>query len=187
MIDIETLGARYGDVMLCAYTCKFDLQKRDIDVVKSFYFDINASLEKGFKIEGDTLMWWLKEDPALLKDIIEYGTSSTNHYNIEMEIERLFYEIDNCETIWCKGASFDFPILKAYFDRFDMQTPWNFKQERCLRHAFDFIEQDYVGKKHTKDDVVNQITNLFKSTFIMMNQKEWLERAIQFDLGNSYE
>lgn len=159
MVDIETLGTNYGDVMICAYTCKFDLEKRDVGFVNTFYFDIVQSLEKGFKIDGNTLMWWLNEDTALLKDILEKGKLT----QLEIEINRLFYEIEGCDKIWCKGASFDFPILKAYFDKFEMRTPWAHYQERCLRHAFDFIEQDYVGKKHTKDDVVNQITNLFKS------------------------
>lgn len=158
MIDIETLGTRYGDVMLCAYTCMFNPEKRDVGNVKTFYFDISQSLARGFKIEGDTLMWWLKEDSELLYEILQKG----NFNQLEMEVERLFYEINGCDKVWCKGASFDFPILKAYFDSFRMKCPWEYHQERCLRHAFDFIEQDYVGKKHSKDDVANQITNLFK-------------------------
>lgn len=68
-------------------------------------------------------------------------------------------------TVWSKGSDFDFPILKAYLDAYDLATPWPFwcqRDYRTLQAVFPFIKkaETNVEKHNALEDARAQMSGL---------------------------
>ena len=63
MVDLETLGTAPGSVILSIGAVRFDVEKGLLD---EFYvnIDVESSQRLGLTIDGDTVMWWLKQSDA---------------------------------------------------------------------------------------------------------------------------
>ena len=62
MIDLETLGTKADSVIISIGAVKFDLDSEQMDD-NGFYasVSIDSNLERGRKIDEDTLLWWLQQ------------------------------------------------------------------------------------------------------------------------------
>ncbi|HEC0400359.1 TPA: 3'-5' exoribonuclease [Klebsiella aerogenes] len=143
MIDIETLSTK-PNAAICAIGAVF-FEPSIGKVGPSFYRTINprTSQERGAHISADTVLWWLKQDKEPISELIDAQTDESdaiadlNHF-----ISFSFPETTSRNLkVWCKGGSFDFPILKSAYERsFDRSLfvgasmlPWNFWNECCFR------------------------------------------------------
>jgi len=60
MIDLETLGVDHGSVITQIGLCAFNAGDDPDSPVEStsFCVDIAMSLNLGFKVQGNTILWW---------------------------------------------------------------------------------------------------------------------------------
>ncbi|EPC0953723.1 3'-5' exonuclease [Klebsiella pneumoniae] len=139
MIDIETLSTQ-PNAVICAIGAVF-FEPSTGKTGPSFYqtIDPRTSQNRGAHISADTVMWWLRQDKEPISELV--GAKS---HEIEVMldfakfIEGAFHETKKKNLkVWCKGGSFDFPILKSAFERSSLEgvsmLPWLYWNECCFR------------------------------------------------------
>ncbi|HIE9210182.1 TPA: 3'-5' exonuclease [Klebsiella variicola subsp. variicola] len=139
MIDIETLSTK-PNAVICAIGAVF-FEPSIGKIGPSFYrtIDPRNSQERGGHISADTVMWWLKQDKEPVSELIAAQTRELDAIaDLANFIGFTFHETTSRNLkIWCKGGSFDFPILKSAFERASHEgvptLPWNFWNECCFR------------------------------------------------------
>ncbi len=136
MVDIESLGRRAG----CAIT--------QIGLVEFFpsltgerclgagmCVEVSAKdcARFGLALEAETLGWWIdrardgREVPGFTREASPLDQALC-------EVRRFFAVRDDRPVlVWCRGASFDFPILKEAFRVTGQEVPWRYHEERCAR------------------------------------------------------
>jgi len=174
MIDIETIGTKPGYVILSIGAVFFDLATGKSGDAFHEIINLESSVDKGFKIDPKTLLWWAKQDKgayleALGLDKADPITSTVQNaiYNFKSWIERYSNEKKNLQ-VWGNSARFDLGMLQVYFDSVGSDLPWFHYNERDVRtlvmfapHIKDKFVTDKNGDSLTKhkpiDDCVNQI------------------------------
>lgn len=133
MIDIETLslrptaqiiqlGAAFegGDVFLA------DIQ---LDAFSRFHTDLN------------TLEWWQSDEhrARMLEGIKANGSA------IESVLTNFneWVKFHNPTTVWCKGAAFDFAVLRYTYSVLGIPMPWSYKIEMCYRTVAKMYDEHY--------------------------------------------
>jgi len=179
MVDLETLGNdRRDGVILSIGAVVFNPKEgvhpipipdgvitlpngeRQSPIIEgnTFYavIDIASSVDKGLKVEGDTLMWWMdeKENPSGWKLLQETMTPSDNNkpfsYPLILEefsewIRRLGIKNKRDLYMWSHGSDFDLQILRQHYEREKIKLPWMGKQGRDTRTLND-LYADKFGK-----------------------------------------
>lgn len=157
MLDLETLGTKPGCVILQIAAVEFEgeaiLDHFDMKI------DIKSCLEAGLYIDTETLKWWSRQE--------NIGSVMTGSAGLRVTLEAFTKWLGRCEAgeIWANGASFDFPILAAAYEKVGLEQPWSFRNERCLRTVRglsgvgDLTER--VGLAHdAMSDCKYQVANL---------------------------
>lgn len=115
MVDLETLGTTTGHVILSIGACFFNPLTGEIGHKFLRAIDLKSSIDKGFVINGDTLTWWLRDNPEALKATINVDKK-------ESIDEALVSFMNFCDTygqiakvrLWANDPSFDTAmIMKA--------------------------------------------------------------------------
>lgn len=167
MIDIETLGTRPGCVISSIGACVFDLHGTFTNPTLHLHVSLDDSERHGFRIEADTVVWWIGQSPEARNALIDgqrtHMNGSPTTYSAENAVAALSLFVRSVEGepwIWCNGASFDFPILAAYFARFNRPLPWNRWQEmdlRTLKNLNKGLRLERQGTHHNAlDDAIHQ-------------------------------
>lgn len=133
MIDLETLGTTADAVIISVGAVKFDLEAGQIDE-QGFYgsVSIESNLEKGRRIDEDTLLWWLKQ-PAAAQQVFR-----EEKLPLEQTLIDLSYWLgDDDWVVWSKGPSFDIAMLEHAYRSFGLTSPWAFWNTRCVRTYMD--------------------------------------------------
>ena len=103
MLDLETIGTSSRAVITSLAIVNIENPKEFINIEG---ISIEDQLAQGAKIDGQTLRWWSTQDPELFK------AQLTSEVSLTAAISATASFLNNFQTIWAKGASFDFPILK---------------------------------------------------------------------------
>lgn len=129
MLDLETLGVNPGSVILSVGAVRFDSVKTG----EWFYarIDLRDSMEAGFRVEPDTLMWWFR-----------HGEASVDH--AALGGERVFDALSRFALwlgkepfeLWGNGSTFDNDILRGAFRRMGLRV-WERRADRCFRTLCD--------------------------------------------------
>lgn len=159
MLDLETLGTKPGCVILQLAAVEFEgdaiLALFDVKI------DIKSCLEAGLYIDTETLKWWSQQE--------NIGSVMTGTESLREALEAFSRWVALCESgeIWANGASFDFPILAAAYEKVGLEQPWSFRDERCLRTVRalsgvgDLKGRELVGLAHdAMSDCKYQVANL---------------------------
>lgn len=168
-IDLETLGTAPGSVILSLGAVAFDPATGVLDP-NEFYAVINLedSLEEGFKIDGRTLAWWLKQEGAA-REVLSAAADPERSKSVSSILAKFFswvYErsngVDKGEIrIWGNGAAFDNVLLGDYYraEPF-LQRPWTYKGDMCLRTLRALrpdVKVEFEGTTHNAlDDARHQ-------------------------------
>lgn len=164
MIDLETTGKAPGCCILSIGAAGID--KNGLEV--NFYARINHDKSKGegFDDDPETIAWWRKRDTATLKEAFG-GTEGPEEIVCEFVgwVKSTFDPFANNFTVWSKGSDFDFPILKAYLEAYDLATPWPFwsqRDYRTLQAVFPFIKraEANIEKHNAYEDARAQMRGL---------------------------
>lgn len=135
MLDIETLGTRPGCAVLSIGAVEFDPwapAKQRIGRTFLVNIQLQSSLFAGLTIDPQTLAWWMKPEHALARLALQ----EQSHLPLDLALRQLAEFIATAPAgteLWCKGGSFDFPILHAAFAAAGIAQPWPYWQERDHR------------------------------------------------------
>ena len=150
MVDIETLGTKSYALILSVAIVEFNMITGEIGDNIYLKISINDSLLNDFKIEGDTLIWWMNQD----KDA-KIVFDNKNSFKCVDALTHITKFILNKEylKIWGNSARFDLGLLQNYYNKFNMNIPWKYGNERDVRTLVDFypdIKKELVfdGIKH---------------------------------------
>ena len=148
MIDIETLGTSFDSVMLSCSLVKFDIDTGEISDELTVYFDLQQSIDKGFKINAGTLQWWLTQNSDVFAKQFKDEMAHDSLYAIQRFI-------NEDAKVWGNSASFDLGILGNYFKEYEIHQPWKFWNEMCVRTVCNInpsakMNTEFVGEKHTR-------------------------------------
>lgn len=152
MIDLETTGKRPGCCILTIGAAGIDKNGLEVNFYAHIHHD--KSKDEGFDDDPETLDWWRKQDTATLKEAFVGGSEGPKDVVSEFVdfVNKNFDTSANNFTVWSKGSDFDFPILKAYLDAYDLATPWPYwtqRDYRTLQAVFPFIKAaEKNGEKH---------------------------------------
>ncbi len=130
MIDLETLGTTPDSIILSIGACRFDLDSDKIDDA-AFYTSIAPAEQQklGRTFSDDTLVWWMQQ-PAEARAV--FGEPKESLQSALTDLADWF-AVTGAKFIWSNGASFDIPMLNHAYKGFDLESPWEFYDERCLR------------------------------------------------------
>ena len=134
MIDIETLGKHSRSVITTIAAVSFDIETGEIGKSKYIEIDINDSIKQGLEVDGDTIIWWLKQPNASRKNI----HSPKESYKLKDSLSILTKFLNSIAPkddliIWGNSAKFDLGILSDAYRILDFEIPWIFYNERCVR------------------------------------------------------
>ncbi len=156
LFDLETLGPAPTGIVASAAFLAADL---DIDytfdellsLVTTIKFNSKEQLSMGRITSADTLAWWKRQSPAA-QSILK---PSKEDVSLEVGLRRVAkYCKDNGITResfgFCRGQSFDFPLIVDLFESLDMQSMWPiaFWRQRDIRTYISAI----IGK-HSMDKI----------------------------------
>lgn len=159
MVDLETLGTTADAVIISIGAVKFDVASDDIDD-DGFYASISveSNLDKGRRIDEDTLIWWMgqsAEAQTVFKEPKEDLAAA-------LDSLAAWFGDDDKLCIWSNGASFDIPMLEHAYRQHNWQTPWKFWNSKCFRTwkglpAAKKVSYEKVGVAHNAlSDAINQ-------------------------------
>lgn len=163
MLDLETMSTSSNAAIVSIGAVEFD---EDLGIVSKFYetIDLESCMSRGFDIEPQTIMWWLKQS--------DYARESLFKNNISIaDALRKFQEWIGKDNLrmWGNGSDFDNVILENAFKRFKVNSPWPYWSNRCFRtikYSFPSLEQSVSKKdkiKHNSlDDAEAQANYLIK-------------------------
>lgn len=129
MVDLETLGTVSDACILSIGAVRFDLESVEIDD-KGFYasVSIDSNLQAKRRIQEDTLLWWLKQDPAA-QGVFHESKQTLGTALVELAD----WMGDDTGHMWSNGADFDLPMLAHAYTTFGMEVPWQFWNSNCFR------------------------------------------------------
>lgn len=124
-VDIETVGTSPGCAIVSIGACVFGPE----GIGAEFYVEIDWRAS-GLAVDSETMEWWGKQS-----DAVREALDSSDPQPIGQALGWLadFLRRYEVEEIWAKGASFDFAILGWTYKHFQMDVPWDYRKERCLR------------------------------------------------------
>ena len=160
MIDIETLGARPGDIILSIGAVKFDAN----GLGEEFYVTINPESSKaiGLRAQKSTLEWWDKQSPEAK------AAAFKGEFSIEAALLKftMWVPPKDVSRVWGNGANFDNALVAAAYRANKMDLPWDYWNDRCYRTIaamFMKTRVDRVGTgHHALDDAKTQALRLLK-------------------------
>lgn len=161
MIDIETLGIEADAPIVSIGAAQFNPDTGEIGEV--FYRKVLwASGQEGRAIAPSNIEWWLGQDKAAQKELIDpHGA-----VKLGLALHQLEDFIPKGAQIWANGPMFDCVILEhAYKHHSGRMPPWGFRNTRCCRTLkelaspfVDFSQFKMVGTMHNAlDDCIFQI------------------------------
>lgn len=139
MLDIETLGTEPGAVILSIAAVEFDLESGKTGKEFFWKIDLKDSMDNGFQINPDTLLWWLGQDLNVFKKNVE-PDAFTHPVKVVMEdmISVFKYTLDANIHVWGNSNRFDMGILIPYIKTVTDKPVWRYSKERDVRTLVSF-------------------------------------------------
>lgn len=146
MVDIETLGVGAGAhiVSIGAYCLETEM---------AFYIEVRN--DKQFRnTDMSTLLWWMQQSEGARR-VFFLEDSKKPELGTALAMFAEFYSSQGGTAIWCKGLTFDIPILEDAMKQCGLTAPWDFRAPRCwrtlkesVRGKFDIPTSWVEGAQH---------------------------------------
>jgi hypothetical protein len=139
MVDLETLGTSPGSVILSIGAVEFDPQGTEIKAGPGYQFhqhiDLVDSMQQGFGVKADTLLWWLNQSDEARSRIVrgQVGAPAIKYALSRFADWCLMGAAIKEVVIWGNGASFDNALLSEAYLKMRVDPPWEFWNDRCYR------------------------------------------------------
>lgn len=142
MIDIETLDTAQSAVIIAISAVQFSLptgtsEGRVFDPI-TLYPSKEEQFDAGRTSSIATWEWWkdvIASNPRAKHEFENMVLRDENRNSLEYITKTLGKLVEYTSgSFWCKGVGFDFPILKSYFNSFNLDSPFEIdKRYRRLR------------------------------------------------------
>lgn len=161
MVDLETMSTRADAAIVAIGACWFNPVTGHVGKPLHMVVHLESSRQAGGHIDGDTVMWWLRQSEAARSVL-------TGRCRVDLEdaLQRLRLYMHRVATpehlrVWGNGADFDLPILATAYRNTHLDLPWRYFNGRCfrtLRNLFpDVAAPAFQGTEHNAaDDAVHQ-------------------------------
>lgn len=133
MIDIETLGTAPNGAIVSIGAVQFDMETGETGLWYSEAVSLKSSVNAGLTMDPETVLWWLKQDPAAVE---AWRKDSHSLLNCLRALDTFFGQ---CRTpgppllVWANAPTFDLAILRTAHEKVGLAVPWHFSNERCIR------------------------------------------------------
>jgi len=160
MIDIETLGTSAGCAIAQIACAAFDPWGEGILDSMVVNVDLADSEAMGFRLEGETLAWWLRQEKAA-QDAVFGGAEVSPVTTALLRLSTFLPSDVWYFDLWARGASFEFPILQAAYRKARLRAPWSYGRECCQRAWLRYAHVQPTPPMHTAlEDVQVQVADL---------------------------
>lgn len=160
MIDLETLAQNPDAVVISIGACVFDLETGEIGPTFYMALDVEEQMERGRKVNADTLKWWMSQSGAAKKVFHEQAKPA------QEVLQTLKIWIEAQGTVskirpWGNGSSFDISIMEDIFRMYKIKCPWLYYNVMDMRTFRRFIANnakvEKLGTDHNAlDDAKSQ-------------------------------
>lgn len=149
MIDLETMAVTPDAAILAIGACVFNLHEEGkIYSQFSMNISIESNEEKGRRIQGSTVAWWLKQSDAARMALFDNPTNLPNALkSLRMWMQETKPAVT---TIWANDPDFDIVILKSAFDACGELWPYGFWMNRSVRTIQELAYPDPEDLKVVK-------------------------------------
>lgn len=147
MIDIETLSTHPTAVITSIGACKFTFIGGIGDTFKMNVNPVDGK-KLGLNISPSTIDWWSKQSHEAR---MSWQSNPQPLVYVLTEFKEWLGD-DSKQQIWCKGGSFDFPILASSYVAIGSEKPWSHWQEMDLRTVFKVVGFDQTARKQRQTD-----------------------------------
>lgn len=171
MVDIETLSTENNAVIVQISAVQFNpYTGKNLNTFNA-NISIQSALDFGLNINESTLRFWLEQEKSAIDMVFTKNTVSLPEALLSFSnfIKSCSTSIEECNTrIWGNGPSFDAAKLKSAYSATQLQLPWIYWNERCVRTivACDYSykkNETFEGIKHYGiDDCKHQIKYISK-------------------------
>lgn len=137
MVDCETLGTCPNDnPVLQIAVVEFDpVTFTPTGKKKTVFLPLIEQLNMGAEADKNTVAWWGKQNPEVLKDIMD-GVNRADC--LENELMKIYLFVDQiCKQeesadsyhsmFWAKPAAFDYPFIDGLFIKAGTPSPFNYR------------------------------------------------------------
>ena len=154
MIDLETLGTNVDSQILSIGAVIFDIKTGDIE--KEFYRTIKIEEDVNINATLGTIKFWLHQAANDSKSV-EVFNKDCNTVDITLALSELedFYKSSKCENVWANGTKFDLGMLEYQYKKYNIEIPWNFNSDRCMRTLRNFAGVIEIASTVTKHNSLN--------------------------------
>ena len=140
MVDIETMGNESSSAIVSIGAVEFNMATGETGKEFHVKVSLQSCLDNNLKINADTLMWWLKQSDEARTSLVDGEKLHISHALLK------FSEyINECGgktiEIWGNSARFDLGILSDAYSVVNIKTPWDFRNERCVRTLVSFLPE----------------------------------------------
>lgn len=127
MIDLETMGNGPSAAITAIGAVEFNVEvgtlgRRFYDIV-----DLKSSVAAGGTMDVSTVLWWLQQSDEARAEFTRPGNW------INLVLARFSSWSQNGVKVWGNGAAFDNVVLRSAYERLEISTPWDFRNDRCFR------------------------------------------------------
>lgn len=169
MLDLETLDTGPRSVVTSIGAVVF--RPDEAVLGDTFYVeltdDLLAQQKLGRTINGDTVKWWMQQDPAAKKIFANPGMPGVRVNTVlGLDMFRKFVlEHESVDGMWGNGADFDNIILGSLYEDYGLRKPWSYGNNRCFRtyknHPGVPHKYERTGTHHNAlDDAITQAKHL---------------------------
>jgi hypothetical protein len=134
MIDLETLSTRANAVIVEVGYSLFETQGSGVNQSGRWNLRLEEQIDSVHMLRDvstSTLMWWLDQS----KEAQESAFKGLPKYTIQ-EFLAEFQEVipwHNIQAVWCKGLTFDLPMLEDLHKQYGKLVPWHYRTPRDMR------------------------------------------------------
>lgn len=132
MLDLETMGNGSNSAIVSIGAVEFDINTGELG--REFYhkIDLKSCLDKGLKMNADTVLWWLTQNESARKMVAEGQGTELSHalYAFHLFLVPMH---EKEIKIWGNSVRFDCGILQDAYTACNYPIPWNFRNEMDVR------------------------------------------------------
>lgn len=147
VVDLETLDTIPTSVILSFGCSLFAFEEKNADfehyIKTGFYTKLSPieQIKSGRTTDQGTIDWWKKQGKEAQKVLIPQKTDITLRecllqFTDYLNNSRYDHKKSYC---WCRGASFDWPIIEDAFRQYKLKLPYNGWKIRDIKTAIDIM------------------------------------------------
>lgn len=151
MVDLETASVSSNAAILSIGAVWFDFERSLGD---KFYgvVDIDSCINEGFDVDRKTIEWWGKQSSEARA--VFYSENKKDITSVLKEFSIFIGEKSETVQLWGKGPAFDNAILSNAYSRLNIDKPWLYRNDRCVRTVFDLGGIAGLGVSHSEPGFV---------------------------------